>query len=115
MTCRAKITGPDGSVIQARVFLDPGAACSSLLKEWPNNLDSHGAKDNTLIAGIAGINAIRTRGAVSFTVSHVRGTGKKIRVEHAFVLPKVTTDMPASPVDSISQWKHLEGLELADP
>ena len=23
--------------------------------------------------------------------------------------------MPASPVDSISQWKHLQGLELADP
>ena len=29
--------------------------------------------------------------------------------------PIVTTDMPASPVDSISQWKHLAGLELADP
>ena len=28
MTCRARITGPDGSVTQARVFLDPGDSCS---------------------------------------------------------------------------------------
>ena len=27
MTCRAKITGPYGSVTHARVFLDPGASC----------------------------------------------------------------------------------------
>ena len=31
------------------------------------------------------------------------------------VLPKVTTKMPDSPVDSISEWKHLTGLDLADP
>ena len=28
MTCRRKITGQDGISTQARVFLDPGAACS---------------------------------------------------------------------------------------
>ena len=115
MTCRAKVSGPDGSVIQARVFLDPGAACSFITERAAQQLRLPRRKDSTLIAGIAGVNAIRTRGAVSFTVCHVLGTGKKIRVEHAFVLPRVTTDMPASPVDSISQWKHLEDLDLADP
>ena len=53
----------------------------------------------------------RTRGAVSFTVSHVHTKGKQIHVLDALVL---TTDVPASPVDSISQWKHLTGLDLAD-
>ena len=71
-------------------------------------------KDNSLIAGIAGANATLTCGAVSFTVSNVHGKGKQIHVLDALVLPKVTTDMPANPVDSISQWKHLTGLELVD-
>ena len=48
-------------------------------------------------------------------MSHVHGGGKQIHVEHAFVLHKVTADMQASPVDSTSQWKHLTGLDLADP
>ena len=56
-----------------------------------------------------------TSGPVSFTESHVHARGKKIHVQDAFVLPKVTTNMLASPVDSIRQWKHLTGLDLADP
>ena len=48
-------------------------------------------------------------------MSNVYGTGNRIYVEHAFVLPKVTTDMPAILTDSITQWKHLTGLELANP
>ena len=28
---------------------------------------------------------------------------------------KLCMDMPVSPVDSISKWKHLTGLDLADP
>ena len=45
----------------------------------------------------------------------MRGKGKRIRVEDAFVLPKVTKDTPVSPIDAISQWEHLNGLDLADP
>ena len=56
-----------------------------------------------------------TPGAVvSFMVSHVLEKGKQIHVLDVLVLPKVTTDMPASPVDSITQWKHLTGMDLAD-
>ena len=68
-----------------------------------------------MIARIAGVNATRARGAVSFTVGHTRGGGKKIRVEDAFVLTRVTTDMPVNLVESIDKWKHLAGLDLADP
>ena len=58
---------------------------------------------------------MRTSGAVSFTVFHVHWKGKQIDVPHAFVLPKATMDKPASPVGSIEKWKHLNGLDLADP
>ena len=115
MTCRAKITEPDRSIIQARVFLDPEAACYFVSERLAQQLRLPRRKDNSLIAEIDRVNATRTRDSVSFTLSNVHGTGKQIHVEHAFVLPKVTIDMPASPIDSISQWKHLTGLELADP
>ena len=36
-------------------------------------------------------------------------------MENAFVLSKVCMDMPVSAIDSLSQWKHLTGLDLADP
>ena len=55
-----------------------------------------------------------THGVVSFSGSHVCGGGRKIHVENAFVLSKVCMDMPVSPVNSTSQWKHLTGLVLAD-
>ena len=114
MTSRAKITGPDGKAMTARVFLDPGAACSFITERVAHQLGLRRRKDSTLIAGIAGVNATHTRGAVSFMVSHVHGRGKQIHVQHAFVLPKVTADMPARPIGSIRKWKHLKGLDLAD-
>ena len=51
---------------------------------------------------------------MSFKVAGVRGGGKQIDVE-AFVLPKVTADLPTIPVSPVTQWKHLLGLKLADP
>ena len=40
MTSRAKITGRDGKTMTARVFLDPGAACSFITERVaPKNLD----------------------------------------------------------------------------
>ena len=44
----------------------------------------------------------------------MHGKGQQIQVLDTLVLPKVTTNMPANPPDSISQWKHLTGIELAD-
>ena len=115
MTCRAKITGPDGSIAQVRIFLDPGASCSFITERLVQQLNLPRRKDNSLIAGIAGVNTTRTRGKVSFTISRVNGKGRQVYVENAFILSKVCMDMPVSPVDSISQWKHLTGLDLADP
>ena len=115
MTCQAKVIGPDGNLARARIFFDPGAAYSFITERLTQQLKLPCRKDNSFKAGIAGANAMHTRGAVSFMVSHMHGKGKKIHVLDAVVLPKVTTDMPASPVNSISQWKHLTGLDLADP
>ena len=115
MTCTVQMTGPNGISSQTRVILDPGAACSFITEGLAQQLRLPRRKNNSTIAGIAGISTTRTRGAVSFTLRHVQGGGKQIHVDGAFVLPKITTDMPISPVSTISKWKHLSGLELADP
>ena len=115
MTCRAKITGPDGSITHAKAFLDLGASCSFVTERLAQLLKLPRRRDNSVIDGIAGVNATRTRGAVIFTVSHMSGKGRQVYVENAFVLSKVCMDMPVSPVDSLSQWKHLTGLDIADP
>ena len=51
---------------------------------------------------------------MGFKVAGVRGGGKRIKVE-APVLPKITADLPTIPVSPDTNWKHLCGLELADP
>ena len=114
MTCRAKIFGPDSNYTQERVFLDPGGACSFILERPVQQLRLPHRKNITTILGIAGIKATHTRGAVNFTLGHARDGKRRIRVENVYVLSKVTADMSVSSVGSISEWKHLAGLDLAD-
>ena len=115
MTCQAKVTGPDGKVTTARIFLDPGAAYSFITERLAQQLGLLRQKDHLLIPGIAGVNETCTHGAISFTVSHLHRRGKQIHVPHAFVLPNVTTVMLATPVRSIEKWKHLMCPDLANP
>ena len=103
---------PDGSITQARALLIARQRHRSLRNVWPKGYSSR-RSSNFTIKGVAGYD-IRPRGTVSFKVAGVRGGGKQIEVE-ASVLPKVTADLPTIPVSPVAQWKHLSGLELADP
>ena len=103
------------SHMHVRVFLDQGASCSFVKERLAQQVKLPRRRDNSVIAGIAGVNATRTRGDVSFTVSQMSGKGRHVYVENAFVLSKVCMDMPVSPVAPIVQWRHLTGLDLADP
>ena len=53
MMCQAKITGPDGKTAQARVFSDPGAACSFITERLALQFGILRQKGNSLIGGIA--------------------------------------------------------------
>ena len=113
MTCRVEVMAPDGSVTQARALLDCVASTSLITERLAQRLRLPRRPSNFTINGVAGYN-IRPRGTVSFKVAGVQGGGKQIEVE-ASVLPKVTADLPTIPVSPVTQWKHLSGLELADP
>ena len=113
MTCRVKVTASDGSVTQARALLDSAASTSLVTERLVRRLRLPRRYSNFTINGVAGC-SVRPKGTVSFKVAGVRGGGKQIEVE-ASVLPKVTADLPTIPVSPVTQWKHLSGLELADP
>ena len=51
---------------------------------------------------------------VWFQVSGVEDGAEKIGVE-AYVLKKVTRDLPLHPIPIALKWDHLSNLELADP
>ena len=89
MTCQARIFGPDGNFTQARVFLGIRSCLLVIVERLAQQLRLPRRRNNTMIVGI---NAMSARGAVSFTMGHVHGGGKKICVEDAFVLTRVTTD-----------------------
>ena len=55
-----------------------------------------------------------TPGSVWFQVSGVEDGAEKIGVE-AYVLKKVTKDLPLHPIPIALKWDHLSDLELADP
>ena len=55
-----------------------------------------------------------TRGSVWFQVSGVEDGAEKIGTE-AYVLKKVTRDLPLHPIPIALKWDHLSNLELADP
>ena len=113
MTCRVNVMASDGSVTQARALLDCAASTSLVTERLVQRLRLPRRHSNFTIDGVAGCN-VRPRGTVSFKVAGIRGGGKQIEVE-ASVLPKVTSDLPTIPVSPVTQWKHLSGLEFADP
>ena len=112
MTCRVKVISSDGSVTQARALLDCAASTSLITERLAQQLRLPRRPSNFTINGVAGVN-VRPKGTVKFKVAGARG-GREIEVE-ASVLPKVTADLPTVPVSPVTEWKHLTGLELADP
>ena len=55
-----------------------------------------------------------TRRSVWFQVSGIEDAAEKIGVE-AYVLKKVTKDLPLHPIPIALKWDHFSDLELADP
>ena len=113
MTCRVKVIAPDGTVTQARALLDSAASTSLISERLAKQLRLARRSCNFKINGVAGIN-VHPNGLVKFKVAGVRGRERPMEVE-ASVLPKVTADLPTSPVTPVTKWKHLSGLEFADP
>ena len=66
-----------------------------------------------MVSGVGGT-IVNSRGSVWFQVSGVDDDSEKVGVE-AYVLPKITKDLPVEPIPLALKWEHLSDLKLADP
>ena len=113
MTCKVKVTAPDGSSTLARALIDPGSSASYVHERLAQQLRLKRTNKNALVQGVAGTTT-RTRGSVWFQVSGVHDDSEKVGVE-AYVLKKITKDLPLEPIPLALKWEHLSDLKLADP
>ena len=66
-----------------------------------------------MVEGVGGTTT-PTRGSVWFQVSGIEDDAEKIGVE-AYLLKKITKDLPLHPILLSFKWDHISDLELADP
>ena len=115
MTCCVLIFAPDGSTIETRALLDNGSTSSFVSKRLVQSLRLPRSQRSVCVSGIAGslVGSI-LRSISNFQISSTHLNGRKIDLT-AVVLPKVTCDLPVTPVPFDLSWTHLSGLPLADP
>lgn len=115
MTCRVLICAPDGTSVEARALLDNASSASFVSQRLAQSLHLPRAKQNARISGIAGLSHNSTNQSLtSFSISPVMSSQLRINIT-AVVVPKVTCDLPFSPIPFKEGWSHLSDLELADP
>ena len=95
MTCKVKVTAADGYGPIARALIDPGSSASFVHER--------------LVAGAS----TRSRGSVWFHVSGIEDDTEKVEIE-AYVLKKITKDLPLHPIPVALKWEHLSDLKLED-
>lgn len=115
MTCRVLVFAPDGSSIEARALLDNGSTSSFVSEHLVQSLGLSRSQSNVRVSGIAGsLASSPVRSIANFQISSAHSNGRKIDLT-AIVLPKVTCNLPVTPVPFDLSWSHLSGLPLADP
>ena len=116
MICHVLVTAPNGSSMEARTLLDNASSASFVTQHLAQSLSLPHSRRTVHISGIAGVSpSCPTRSIASMEVlPTTAGAGSKIALS-AVVVPKVTCDLPLSPVPFDPSWQYLSGLPLADP
>ena len=115
MTCRVIVTAPNGSAIEARALLDNASSASFVTEHLAQSIRLPRSRQNVHVSGIGGISPKSPAHSIaSLQVSPTRSPENKISLS-AIVVPKVTCDLPLTPVNLDPSWNHLANLPLADP
>ena len=112
MTCKVKVTAADGYGPIARALIDPGSSASFVHKRLAQYLRIPCRNKNAIGEGVAGAST-RSGDSVWFQVSGIEDDMEKFRVE-AYVLKKITKDLPLHQIPAALKWDHLFDLKLAD-
>ena len=114
MTCQVMVETPEG-IVKARALLDTGSSASFVTERLAQTLHLRRFTQDAKICGIAGIPHSDGKQAVTqFLVSSAHSPGMRYNV-NAFIVPQITGNQPVCAVSLNQNWKHIEGLVLADP
>ena len=114
MTRQVMVETPQG-VVKARALLDTESSASFVTVRLAQSLHLRQFTQNARICGIAGIpHSDGKQAVVQFLVSSAHSPGVRYNV-NAFIIPQITGDQPICMISPDRNWKHLEGLTLADP
>ena len=115
MTCRVRVKARDGSFVEARALLDNASSASFVSERLAQLLQLPRSPQSVRVYGIAG-SSPRTpiQSVASLRITPLYGSNMEMDLT-AIVLPKVTCDLPVSPVSFDSSWSHVSDLTLADP
>ena len=108
MTCKVKITAQNGSSNIARALIDPGSSTSFVHERIAQHLCLPRTNKNVMVEGVRGTTT-PTRGSVWFQVSGIEDDAENIGVE-AYVLKKITKDLPLHPIQLALKWDHISDL-----
>lgn len=111
-TARVRVTDRYGDSHIARALVDQGSESSLISESLAQRLKLKRSPTSTSVYGVGGTLTGVARGLVNFKISPLKG-GSSIAVS-ALILPKLTLYDGGIHVDQRT-WKHLDGLELADP
>ena len=114
MTCKLLIEAPNGSLVEARGILDSASSASFVSERIVQSLGINQSSCNATISGIAGLtHKSSTQFVATFNISPIHSPNQRINVS-AIVVPRVTRDLPVSPISFNSKWSHLSDIQ-ADP
>ncbi|XP_018406689.1 PREDICTED: uncharacterized protein LOC108782813, partial [Cyphomyrmex costatus] len=112
-TCQVQIGTCDGDFVIARALLDPGSELSFITENLVHRLRLTRKAASIPLLGIGGTYSGRTKGFVDIVLHSLLDTADSYALQ-AFILPRLTFEIPSSSVTSTS-WTHLKDLPLADP
>ena len=102
--------------MEGRALLDNASSASFISEHLAQNLQLPCSPQTIHIFGIAGSSPRSPiQSVASLHVTPLYGDSSKEIDLTAIVLPKVTCDLPVSPVPFDSSWSHISDLLLADP
>lgn len=112
-TARAEALDAYGHPLPVRILLDSASQSNFITEDCMRRGGFGRSRDDAVVLAINDTKAASTRGRTSLVIQ-VQGRGDvRIPIE-ATILPRISALLPGNRIDRTT-WKHVEGLQLADP
>lgn len=110
----AVVTVPDkfGRHQPCRIFIDPGSQADFVTEECVRRLGLQRKSCSVGVGGIAGVSVGRTRVMVDIRLT---SRHEEVAVYVQLLIMQKLTDLLPTVRCQHQHWKHIEGLQLADP